>query len=151
MTGRVRMKNGRLAKKSVIDKRKKAILAMALAKERKRNMRKQLELAYEGNRVVNLKTLKEQMQCQTCHAVLDFGNIEEETRQGLFSQWKILCTNCQILNIVNSGDKILSDNKNYSGINLTAVLGKYFCLQMFNNKIYCFMNQALLFLFYRSY
>jgi len=65
------MKNDRLAKKSVIDKRKKAILAMALAKERKRNMRKQLELAYEGNRVVNLKTLKEQMQCQTCHAVLD--------------------------------------------------------------------------------
>jgi len=33
MTGRVQMKNGRLAKKSVIDKRKKAILAMALAKE----------------------------------------------------------------------------------------------------------------------
>ena len=56
------------------------------------------------------------MICTNCKENLNFINIFEETRRGLYSLWSIKCEKCSIFNHVSSG-KIhgQSDDQNNNG------------------------------------
>ena len=60
---RSRLKNGGIEKQNVIDKRKKALKAMAEAKKQKKI---NLENLAKGNRIVNLEHLGRNLICCNC-------------------------------------------------------------------------------------
>jgi len=105
MSKRPRLKNGRLAKESVINQRQKALKAMTEAKQKKRELENGMknnpktelcqESSYvcEGNRIVNLKELGDKLICSSsdCQTILSLINITSETREGLHSILKIKC------------------------------------------------------------
>jgi len=138
MSGRPRLKNGRFAKQSVINKREKALKAMAEAKKKKRlldNVKNIPEsqlcqgssAVCEGNRiVVNLKEIGNSLICSNsnCQSILSLKNIKHERREGLYSIFLISCHKCKMENIVFTGKKVQANDHNFSDVNLSAVLGK---------------------------
>jgi len=138
MSKRPRLKNGRLAKESVINQRQKALKAMTEAKQKKRELENGMknnsktelcqESSYvcEGNRIINLKELGDKLICSTsdCQTILSLINITSETREGLHSILKIKCHKCGMNNIVSTAKKIQSNDHQFSDVNLSAVLGK---------------------------
>lgn len=65
------------------------------------------------------------MRCQSCDTVLSFEDIIDENREGIFSQWKIVCMSCRTINIVPSSEKSQVNEKSYLDLNMSSVLGKY--------------------------
>lgn len=125
-----RAKNGRFAKKKVEDELKKAALAMLEArKKRSRNSKKEDcsdSTIFEGCRVVNLKEFARNLKSKNCKQLLDLEHSLDENRSGLLSTFTIICDNCQLRNDVSTSGKYNNEGKNYSIMNTTAVLGKYY-------------------------
>lgn len=79
----------------------------------------------DGRRIVDLKTLGEQMWCVSCKQALSLQYIEKETRLGLGSQLSVRCHNCLIINQVSTSKQRVSQDKRSIRFdtNYKAVLG----------------------------
>jgi len=65
----------------------------------------------------------------------------EEIRSGLHSKFKIMCSECKMMNIVNSGRITKINNKNYPETNISMALGKSFSdIFTVRNTFHNFLN-----------
>lgn len=79
----------------------------------------------EGCRVVNIKTLAQQLRCKRCTSVLSLEDILEEKRSGLSSIFYITCKSCELTNDVHTSKKHQgAECRTHSDTNAKAVIGQ---------------------------
>lgn len=81
----------------------------------------------EGNRIIDVQFMAQQMFCEKCQSDLLLKNIKQETCPGFGSIFKIQCPNCLWINKCLSGPKYndLSTGHKVFAINTKAALGIY--------------------------
>lgn len=111
-----------------MEKRQKAVAAMNAAKKKlkssdgdKPKRKKKL-----GRRIINVDVLVDNLYCCNCKEKLHLENIEDETRSGLLTIYKIKCEKCEIINSVPTDlthKKSGEQSKDLADSNSSIVLG----------------------------
>ncbi|KAK0071480.1 hypothetical protein PV325_012831, partial [Microctonus aethiopoides] len=115
---------GKFVKQKVLNKRKKAILAMNKAKKLKKETPNLENNLSSGRRIVELVELGKNLKCCVCQRVLSLENITNETRKGLHSILNVNCNECSIETIVPTGKIHTTKSEvKHSDVNTKAVLG----------------------------
>lgn len=113
---------GKFAKEKKITARRKAVLAMQMAK--KPAQKPSEEGILSGTRFVNLKSFAKNLKCTKCSDLLDLEKSRSEIKSGLESIFLILC-NCGELNRVStSTSNKVEGNSSNSNVNTAFLLGK---------------------------
>lgn len=81
----------------------------------------------EGNRIIDLNFMLEQMKCMRCKSNLGFRDVEKETLCGLGSIFHLKCPKCMKVKTLPLTPKTLNPKtgKNVFSINTKAVLGTF--------------------------
>jgi len=133
--------NGRFAKRKVILKKQKALTAMSAAKKKYVSEVTCENNTLEGLRIVHINELANNLVCNTCRKDLYLKQISEEIRSGLHSKFKIMCSECKMMNIVNSGRITKINNKSYPETNISMALGQSFSdIFIVRNTSHNFLN-----------
>uniref|UniRef100_A0ABD2XQS0 Uncharacterized protein n=1 Tax=Trichogramma kaykai TaxID=54128 RepID=A0ABD2XQS0_9HYME len=64
---------------------------------------------FEGSRIIDIDTLKEEMWCYKCNEPLTFRNVKSEIRKVLMSIVNILCTKCNNFKPVKTHKELVND------------------------------------------
>ena len=83
----------------------------------------------DGQRIVDVSHLAEQLQCECCKNVLSLKNIVNEEREGFASTFDIQCEFCLLTRKVTTSRQISLTDKNlkFYDVNCRAVMVKYIC------------------------
>ncbi|XP_066590861.1 uncharacterized protein [Prorops nasuta] len=118
-----RRRNGRFAKRKVVDKETKCVNLMNEAKNIIEPDSSVRPAVCQGQRVVTITELAKNLKCSKCKNILDLNNIISEERAGLYSVLTIVCKDCQIEVKVPTGKTVKIDGRSYAEHNLGFIMG----------------------------
>lgn len=127
MSTRIRISNGRFARKKAEDSKQKKLAAMSAAKKKRISniLCESNENVCEGKRIVDVKVLAKNLRCSKCNERLYLDKVSGEKCTGLNSTLIICCDKCKTINEVrtNKEHECQAQQRIYSDINSAAVLG----------------------------